>query len=286
MRCLVLSIVVAGVGAASAFAQSPEPDDAAIRALVAQLGDEAFEKRDTAEARLLALGPSIDAALAGLEPPADAEIRARLQRIRGAFAQARRLAAFRDEKGAPTGAFWRELRRFLAETLSARIRAAVLEHGQAPADAAERLERATAFAKRFVLEWNEMVEIGSEEERRYAALERELLAHGAAAVPALLDVLAVDQREAFTRIRAEEGVTMRMQVRALFAVAKIGDPAAVPALVRHVRSPSFTGTMTALAGLQHLTGESFAGEEHGADLDKLDAWWKKNRERYEPSVTR
>ena len=266
---VLLSAIVVSARAGSDVAPS-------IAELVARLGHESYEVRAAAERRLLELGPRIEAALTALKLPDVAEVRARVQRARRIFADARRLSSLREAADDPTGRFWVELRDLLRSTGEAR-RSWELRHAALPDDVAARLERATAVAKRFVREWKLVAFHGSDRERRNAELVQELRRHGVATLPALLDVLSdID-------IDPPDDATRRIQCRALLALRLVGDPVAVPQLVRRTRS-SYGARIQAVHAITRITGECFfvsGASEYAVDRERLDAWWARNRARYE-----
>jgi len=140
---------------------------------------------------------------------------------------------------------------------------------------AARLRQAQQVAERFCRDWNEIFQ-SDEERERNERLAEELRGCGLAAAPYLLDVLAQNPCETFTRIHPEAGTTARMQVRALNGVAFLGLKEAIPYVVMHCRSPSRTQASTAAIVLQQLTGEAFDAQFLKApDLWKID-WWQKS----------
>jgi hypothetical protein len=80
----------AGAGAAGAASSRPDLEKQ-VRALVRQLGDPEFARREAAERELLRLGEAVVPVLDRLGPQDDAEVRTRLARVR------RALVGFRDD---------------------------------------------------------------------------------------------------------------------------------------------------------------------------------------------
>ena len=95
------------------------------------------------------------------------------------------------------------------------------------------------MAQRFCVEWKP---IRREQDERFTGLEEELKLAGAAAGPALLEILGTNQYDAFGRLHAEDGVTAWMQVNALFGVSFLDLREAVPHVLLHCRGPSATCT--------------------------------------------
>jgi hypothetical protein len=153
----------------------------------------------------------------------------------------------------------------------------VRENATAGVDSADlaRLEAASATAKRFCIQWKPM----QDEQSRplYAKLEEELKRAGAAAGPALLEILGTNQYDAFVRLHATDGVTAWMQVAALYGISLLDLREAAPYALLHCRGPSLTCTSNAALVLQKFTGEDFDAEFlKDVDVATID-WWAKSR---------
>lgn len=256
-------------------------------------------------------GKGVDALL-GAQPPLDAAIEAvaasaqsgqlvRLRALRLAralqLAQRLRQAAPQDPQqrllqdpqqrqpqAAPQRdvAFWLAFDELVRE-LPAALRPALLQRTGMDAAAVEAAQRqlaaASAVVDRFCVDWNEtrwMDEAHAAENRRYDALEAELKAAGAAAVPRLLGVLSVPPDVAFSGWDPEQDVTARQQVRALLALsAVLRVPEALPYCVMHTGGPSLTQGSNAAMAVQLFAGRDFGAALHElGDEDALLQWWR------------
>jgi hypothetical protein len=138
-----------------------------------------------------------------------------------------------------------------------------------------RLKVADAAARRFCVEWTPVQ--SPQDESWRTRLENELKEAGAAAGPALLEILGTNQYDAFVRLRPEDGVTAWMQVNALIGISLLDLREAAPYALLHCRGPSLTCTSNAALLLQKFTGEDFDAEFlKDVDVAKID-WWAKNR---------
>jgi hypothetical protein len=209
---------------------------------------------------------------------AAADVRDRALRVILALDLAKRV---RDGESEPGVAYWLAL-----DEIDQRYPAVQRESllGRALPDAAKRKARldelvaARATAAKFCSEWNETYAPGSDEEKRYAALEAELKKVGAAAVPTLAEILAIPPQATFGVVEPHPGVSGRRQVRAIFGLLYLDAKDAAPYLVWQCRGPSYTESTNA----QALVGKWFvpaanAGGEESKRVETIEAWWKKNR---------
>jgi hypothetical protein len=167
-------------------------------------------------------------------------------------------------------AFWLDVERALGRGL---------DLGFLPDDVMPERRRARRVAREFCLEWSEWSD--ADTRPKLAKLEQDLKAAGAAAAPYLFDVLGANQYDAFGKTDPKDGITARMQVRALFAVGMLELEDAIPFLILHCRGHSLTATSTAATVLQKLAGADFdASWLKDVDVVTVD-WWAKQRAKSE-----
>lgn len=251
--------------------------------LVVFLDHEDEVVRQEAARALLHYGFPAEDALAAAVREGDTSLAAAAGRVGRYFSLARQL---REDSLLPQGP-WLALEAARAEVEPALL-ADVLALGlDGPVKAREVLaarDHARNVALAFVRDWNEHYVEGSDEEKRYDALEARLLEAGSAAVPHLLRVLETDPRRAFlyTDPPPPGEISARMQVRAIFGVSFLEAREALPHLLIHVRGPSLTASTNAgaaFAKLAPLEGAEIAPFTQ-PDVKRLDAWWTEHRSEF------
>jgi hypothetical protein len=204
-----------------------------------------------------------------------------VDRLRTAVFLAERLRGC-EEGSAP---FWLRLEDLLGGVAPG-LRHAALSGTTAAAQRLRERAAAQATVAEFLRDWNENYVIGSEEEKRYAALRQRLEATGAAALPHLLEPLETTPWKAFGNLDPDRGVTARIQVRAIFGLSFLKFPEAVPSLVLHARSTSYTAAADAAATLALILGQELPAPLAPADVAKIDAWWAGHRGEYAEATAR
>jgi hypothetical protein len=275
MRTWTLACVLALVSVSVALADEA-PADRVAKALASAdpLAD------GSASAGLLAGDAATEDAIRTLakSAAAAAEVRDRALRVVLALDLAKRVRDGDAARGVP---YWLALdeidRRYPATQRDSLL-------GRALPDAATRkgrldeLAAGRATAAKFCSEWNEMRAPGSDEEKRYAALETEMKKAGAAAVPPLAEILAIPPQATFGVIDPSPGVSARRQVRAVFGLMHVDAKDAVPYLVWQCRGPSFTESTNAQALVaKWFVPAAAAGGDESKRVEAIEAWWATNR---------
>lgn len=196
------------------------------------------------------------------------------------------LAARTADVKAPRDAAWWLALHTMGRVAPAELRPLLLTRAFASRDAADaalrELDAAAAVVQRFTVDWSETRTLGDDEQNaRYDALERDLRAVGAAAVPALCEILIVPVEIAFPRLDERDGVSARQLVRALLALAAILKVDAVlPYYVLHTSGPSLTLSSHAALAVEVFGRQDFGyGHLYGeGDADALLAWWREAKD--------
>jgi hypothetical protein len=285
--CLVSLLVFAGAAAFAPAAGAGEGDDALVKSLEA--ADPLAEGSST---------PGIAPADAGLDASLRAIaasdkitplVRSRARRLLLALELADRVRAGRAK---PDLGVWLALDEIALKLPRKGPGEALLRRALPDDVEREALTAAIAAARetarRFCLDWNEIETPGGEDAKRNAALRAELEKAGAAAVPYVLDVLAVPPQASFGVMDPAKGTTARQQVRAVFALGFVDAKAAVPFLVLHVKGPSFTLCTNAQAQVRRFAGIRAgpgAGDEEAA-VKEIETWWPAHRADYSLALDR
>lgn len=244
--------------------------------------------RDGAGApELLPADRSLDAAIGELARTTGTEriVQQRALRLARAIGLAERV---RTSEARRDAAFWlafAELDRGVPDAVRTLLLARAFADAKVLAAARDELAAATATARAFCTEWNETREPDAPEtvKRRYDELEAALKKAGPAAVPHLLQVLAVLPELSFVDALDDGAPSARAQVRAIFAFAVYLElREAMPCFVMHAAGPSLTQSSNAAAAAQKFAGESFgAGVLRPGDDNALLAWWEQHRKEHE-----
>jgi hypothetical protein len=272
MRTWSFSCVLA-LGAATAALADDTPAARVAKALAA--ADPLADGSPCAD--LCAADASAEDAVRALAKSAEvaADVRDRALRVVLAFDLAKRV---RDGDAAPGVVYWLAL-----DELDRRYPAAQRESllARALPDAAKRKARldelaaGRATSAKFCTEWNEFYVPGGDDEKRYVALAADLKKTGAAAVPALAEILAIPPQATFCVMEPHPGVSARRQVRAIFGLMHLDARDAVPYLVWQSRGPSLTESSNA----QGLAAKWFvpAAAPDADEAKAVEAWWKEHR---------
>jgi hypothetical protein len=278
--------VLGAVLACACVAAQQQPTPAEKVAAVLQANDPVRNGNGAGE--LLAPGAGLDAEIRATARSATAGkmVRMRALRLARALDLAQRL---KNGQGQRDVAWWLaldEIDRELPKELRALLLARAFPDAKVLAAAQQELAAANDIARRFCREWNETRwrdEAHAEENRHYDELEAAIKKTGAAAVPFLLNLLAIPPEIAFPQLHEEQGMTPRQQVRAILCLAICLKPQeAVPYLVMQSHGPSLTQSGDAAAAIQQLTGEHFGAAiwQPGDDAALME-WWNKHRAEHE-----
>ncbi len=248
------------------------------------------DQRREAHRRLLALSPAGSERLEELAS-VDSEFGTGAAGVVSDLALVAMLQALGGDDPEFWSAVW-ELRHEDAEHFRALFHAVFDGNAEKVAALEARHDEAQAALADFIQSWSEVTRNPAEAERM-RGLEERVRAQGVAMFPAFVRLLEHAPEGAFHRTGEEPFTsvwtrkpTARDQVKAIFGLAWIGRPEALPVLAKHLEGPSLTASVQALEAFEKISGRSFRAEASEASptaaARRAADWWRAQPQSDEP----